>query len=100
MAASTAGRIRMESRIKNLESRIAFDFYRHRYAHAAADTERGHALAAASRSQRVDERGEDPRAAGADGMSERDCAAARVDLGRVELQLARDGERLRRERFV
>ncbi len=46
-----------------------------RDAHAAADAQRRHAEAAAARSQRVHQRGQHARAAGADRMAERDRAA-------------------------
>src|SRR4051812_22260735 len=72
----------------------------HRRPHAAADAERRGTAAAATRLERVYERREHARAAGADWMPECDRTAVDVDLGGIELQFAYYGERLSRERLV
>jgi len=50
--------------------------------------------------QRVQQRRQHPRAAGADGVTERDRTAMHIDPIPIPLQLLAIGERLRREGFV
>src|SRR5688572_13391920 len=48
----------------------------------------------------VNQRRQHARAAGADGVPERDGAAVHVDAGRIDAELAHDGDGLHRERLV
>jgi hypothetical protein len=67
---------------------------------AAADAHRHQRVAAAGALQLVQRLGGDEGARAADRVAERDGAAVRVGLGRVELQAARDRDGLGREGFV
>ena len=50
--------------------------------------------------ERVEERGQDARAARADRVAERDGAAVDVDLRRIDAELFQHRDRLHRKRFV
>src|SRR5215813_7487214 len=67
---------------------------------AAAHAERRDAALQMAIRQRVEERRENPAAARADRVSERDGAAVDVDLRWVEAEFANHGDRLHRERLV
>src|SRR5262245_59538603 len=72
----------------------------HRYAHPAADAERGEALLRVALLHLVQQRDEDARARGADRMAERDRAAVHVHLAGVPAHLPVHRDRLRGERLV
>ena len=71
-----------------------------RHAVAAAEAQRRDAAPRVPALHRVEQRRQDPRAARADWMAERDRAAVDVDPRRVDAQLAHDGDRLHREGLV
>ena len=71
-----------------------------RLALADADAQRREAVAAAAAAQLVRERDDEPGAAHAERMAERDRAAVDVHALLVEPELAHDGEALRGERLV
>src|SRR3954464_10733304 len=67
---------------------------------AAADAHRDERVPATGALQLVDGLGGEERTRAADRMTEGDRAAVRVRLLHVELEAARDGDGLRRERLV
>ena len=67
---------------------------------AAADAGRADGVLLVPLAQQVHQVGGDARAGGGQRVAQRDGAAARVQLGRVQLQLALARNRLRRERLV
>src|SRR5690349_10315113 len=71
-----------------------------RRALAGADAHRHHAVPEVAAAQCVDDRRRTDRAGGAERVAERDRAAHRVDLRRIEPDGVDDGERLRGERLV
>ena len=73
---------------------------RHRHGPAAAEAQRREPVAALAPRQLVEQRRDDPRAAGPDRVPERDRAAVDVDAVPVEPELAAVGQRLRGERLV
>ena len=66
----------------------------------AADAHRHQRVTPANPLQLIERLGRDHRAGRADGMSKRDGAAIRVGLLHVEVEAARHGDGLRRERLV
>src|SRR6185503_6333795 len=72
----------------------------HRDALPAADAERCDAELRVAVLHRVQQRGQDPRAARADGMTEGDGAAVHVHAVLRDVELAEDAERLAGERLV
>src|SRR3546814_20181594 len=59
-----------------------------------------HAVLLLATAHAVHERGDAHRTSRAERMAERECAAERVHLGRVELEVAHHGQRLGGEGFV
>src|SRR5262245_20323438 len=72
----------------------------HRNPHPASDAQRRDPFAAAPRAQRMDERRQHPRPAGADWMPERNGAASRIHLAALEPKLLEYRDRLDCECFV
>ena len=75
-------------------------FHNRRDALAAADARRREAVLLAAPPQLVRQRQQQPRAAHAERMAERDRAAVDVDLVAIEAELLLDREVLPGERFV
>ena len=71
-----------------------------RRAHAGADAHGHHAVLQVAAAQGVDHRGRADRAGGAERVAQRDRAAHRVDLGRIEAEVLDHRQRLRGEGFV
>src|SRR5690606_19416948 len=69
-------------------------------AHAGADAHGHHAVFLLATAQAVDDGGGADGAGGAERMAERDRAAKRVDLVRVQFRIAHDRQRLRGEGLV
>src|SRR6266571_3734658 len=69
-------------------------------AHAAADAHGDHAITRIAALQFADDGGGEFCSGAAEGMAERDGAAAGIDARRVEAGLPDDGKRLSGERFV
>ena len=67
---------------------------------AAAETQGGDAPLELAALQFVEKRDQDAGATRADGVADGDCAAVHIDLFRVELQLACDGDGGYSEGFV
>src|SRR4051794_24064022 len=74
--------------------------YRQRHRLATAQAERCDAALAAVRAQRVQQRDQHPRAAGADRVAQRDRAAVDVQAVPVDAKLAAISDHLRREGLV
>src|SRR5258706_4805980 len=75
-------------------------FYHHGYSHAAADAERRDAVTCLSRAQRIDQRRQHPRAAGADRMTESDRPAVHIHLRGIDAELPAHGDHLRGKRLI
>ena len=74
--------------------------HRHRNSHAPADAKRGETLLGVATRHFMQQRGQHPRARGADRMTERDGAAVDVDNSRVPAQVLVDRESLSGEGLV
>src|SRR5207247_6342446 len=103
--ATTASSARRTIAIPDVKFRIPNSeflqrLHNHRNPHPAADAQRCDSVPELPRTQGINQCRQDPRAAGANRMTERDGAAIHVDLRRVEAELAHDRERLDGERLV
>ena len=76
----------------------ALDSQRHGV--ASAQAQRGNASLLAQPLQRVQQRSQNARSAGADGVTDGHRAALHVDLRRIEPQVAIHGQRLHAEGLV
>src|SRR5664279_6296794 len=72
----------------------------HRDAHPTADAQRGEALLGVALLHFVNQRRQDARAGGPDGVTDRDGAAIDVDLGGVPAEILVDRAGLRGKRLV
>src|SRR5690625_2721231 len=67
---------------------------------AATNAHADDSIAAAAALQFISGFNRENRAGGSDGVAQRDAGAIRVDLGRIELEVAHAGQRLGGEGFV